>query len=79
MNLHKFLLNFAHVGNGLFETTFSIEIGNEHAFENSFNYEGMNVMFSNWYHEFSPNKGNQLHHYNTCYGFNSKDLLILKE
>jgi hypothetical protein len=51
MNLHEFLLNFAHVGNGFFETTFSIEIGNKHARENSFNYEGMNVVFSNWHLE----------------------------
>jgi hypothetical protein len=33
MNLHEFLFNFSHVGSGFFETTFSIEIDNKHAFE----------------------------------------------
>jgi len=73
MNLHEFLLNFAQVGNGFFETTFSIEIGNKHAHENSFNYEGMNVVFSNKHPEFYSNKENQLHYYNTYNGFNFKD------
>jgi hypothetical protein len=73
MNLHEFFLNFAHVRNGFFETTFSIEIGSKHALENSFNYEGVNVVFPNWHPEFSSNKENQLHYYNTCCGFNFKD------
>jgi hypothetical protein len=69
----NFSLILIHVGNGFFETTFSIEIGNKHAVENSFNYEGLSVVFSNWHLEFSPNKENQLHYYNTYCGFNSKD------
>jgi hypothetical protein len=40
MNLHEFLLNLDHVGNGFFETTFSIEIGNKHVVGIFFNYEG---------------------------------------
>jgi hypothetical protein len=73
MNLHEFFLNCAHVEKRFFETTFSTQIDNKHAFENSFNFEGVNIVFSNWHHEFSLNKGNQWDYYNTCYGFNSKD------
>jgi hypothetical protein len=47
MNLHESLHNFAQVGNGFFETTFSTKVGNKHALENSFNYERMNIVFSN--------------------------------
>ncbi len=52
MNLHEFFVNFARVGIGFFETTFSIETYNKHALENSFNYEGVNVVFSNWHLDF---------------------------
>ncbi len=44
-NLHESLHNFVQVGNGFFETTFSTEAGNKHTFENSFNYERVNVVF----------------------------------
>jgi hypothetical protein len=58
MNLHEFFLNSVHVGNGFFETTFSIKIGNKHALENPFNYEGMSILFSNCHPKFSSNKEN---------------------
>jgi hypothetical protein len=38
-NLHKSLQNFAQIGNGFFEATFSSKVGNKHALKNSFNYE----------------------------------------
>jgi len=53
MNLHESLHNFVQVGNCFFEITFSIKIGNKHALENSFNYEGMLLT---WHLGFSSNK-----------------------
>jgi hypothetical protein len=44
------------VGNGFFEITFSIKRGNKHALKNSFNYEGINVVFLAWHLGFSSNK-----------------------
>jgi hypothetical protein len=47
MNLHESLHNFAQVGIGFFEATFSTKVGNKHALENSLNYERVDVDFSN--------------------------------
>jgi hypothetical protein len=54
--LHKSFHIFAQVGNGFFKITFSIKIGSKHALENSFNYEGINVMLLTWHLGFSSNK-----------------------
>ncbi len=55
-NLHESLHNFAQVGNGFFETTFSTEAGSKHTFEISFNYEGVNAVFWTLNLGFSLNK-----------------------
>jgi len=59
-NLHESLHNFVQVGNCFFEITFLIKIDNKHALENSFNYEGINVMLLAWHLGFSSNKEKSL-------------------
>jgi hypothetical protein len=43
--LHESFQNFAQVGNGFFETTFSTEVGSKQTFEKKFNYGGVNAVF----------------------------------
>lgn len=65
--MHESFHNFAQVGNGFFEITFSIKIGSKHAFENSFNYDGINLILLAWHLGFSSNKQQRINCFTTLH------------
>jgi len=55
-NLHKSLTSFALIGNGFFEATFTKEQGSTYALNNSFTFEGKEIIFFTWDPCFSSSK-----------------------